>query len=33
MSSKKFSIRVYFDPDTVTFTSRDGRNESLFVTG
>tara|TARA_Y100000310_G_scaffold287288_1_gene312067 strand:- start:2309 stop:4075 length:1767 start_codon:yes stop_codon:yes gene_type:complete len=31
-SSKKFSIRVYFDPDTVRFTSREGLNEMLFVT-
>ena len=31
-SSKKFGIRVYFNPDTVRLTSREGLNEMLFVT-
>ena len=31
-SSKKFDIRVYFNPDTIKFTSRAGQNELLFAT-
>jgi len=31
-SSKKFGIRVYFNPDTIKFVSRDGRKETLLAT-